>query len=117
MVVRLDVGGYQSLAGQSKPTLTSERRFRFTGCPSARPIYPPGDKQATVLDMLTFEEETPQTHTDRTALEADLAEIADPGYAFNEEERTIGMRAVGAPIPSDTGAYWMQLASQGQRPV
>ncbi|WP_424009386.1 IclR family transcriptional regulator [Haloferax denitrificans] len=44
---------------------------------------------------------TTKTIDDRDALEAELATIRERGYAFNDEERITGMRAVGAPILSD----------------
>lgn len=44
---------------------------------------------------------TSHTISDHEALEAELAEIRERGYAFNDEERITGMRAVGAPILTD----------------
>ncbi|KAB1185031.1 MULTISPECIES: IclR family transcriptional regulator [Haloferax] len=44
---------------------------------------------------------TSKTIDDREALETELAAIRERGYAFNDEERITGMRAVGAPILSD----------------
>lgn len=58
---------------------------------------PEADRSA-LLDDAELSEVTPNTVTDRASLEAELAEIAEQGYAFNDEERTIGMRAVGAPV-------------------
>lgn len=45
-------------------------------------------------------ENTPNSITDRADLEAELERISEQGHAYNDEERTIGMRAVGAPILS-----------------
>lgn len=44
---------------------------------------------------------TADTITDRAALEAELETVRDRGFAFNDGEKTAGMRAVGAPIISD----------------
>jgi len=54
-----------------------------------------------IFDQLELTEQTPNTLTDPASLRDNLAEIADRGYAFNDQEKTIGMRAVGAPILSD----------------
>lgn len=95
---------YQSLADQAIRTdshIGTTVPLHATSVGKAYLAHLADDKQEEVLDVLTFEDETPHTLTDRAALESELAEIADRGYAFNEEERTIGMRAVGAPILSD----------------
>lgn len=54
-----------------------------------------------ILERIDFDEQTPNTLTNREVLRSELEEIADQGYAFNDEEKTVGMRAVGAPILSD----------------
>lgn len=48
----------------------------------------------------TLDSETANTITDREALEAELETIRERGYALNDEEKMVGMRAVGAPILS-----------------
>ncbi|WP_068298279.1 HTH-type transcriptional regulator BhcR [Pararhodobacter sp. CCB-MM2] len=45
-----------------------------------------------------FDRFTPRTLADPEALRADLARTRDRGYALDDEERTIGMRCVAAPI-------------------
>lgn len=54
-----------------------------------------------ILDQVELREQTPNTLTDWDALRVELDEIAKQGYSFNDEEKTLGMRAVGAPILSD----------------
>lgn len=61
----------------------------------------PEQERDELLSEIALREETPQTSTDQEALLADLKEVRDRGYAFNDEEKTVGMRAVGAPISSD----------------
>ncbi|MEA5388029.1 IclR family transcriptional regulator C-terminal domain-containing protein [Haloarculaceae archaeon H-GB2-1] len=56
------------------------------------------DRRAALLDDLDLAELTDSTHTDREELEAELASIREQGFAFNDEERFVGMRAVGAPV-------------------
>jgi len=66
-----------------------------------------------LLNELEMDEQTPYTLTDRKTLESELEEIAERGYAFNDEERTIGMRAVGAPILSANGDVLGSLSVSG----
>jgi len=61
----------------------------------------PEEEREELLSEVALSEETPQTATDRESLLADLEEVRNRGYAFNDEEKTMGMRAVGAPISSD----------------
>jgi IclR family KDG regulon transcriptional repressor len=61
------------------------------------------DERRRVLDAMSFQEQTPNTRTDREQLLTEFDEIRDRGYAFNDEERTVGMRAVGAPIVVNDG--------------
>ncbi|WP_435320960.1 IclR family transcriptional regulator [Haloarchaeobius sp. TZWSO28] len=56
------------------------------------------DRREDLLDRLELSELTPSTYTDRAALEDELASIRERGFAFNDGERFVGMRAVGAPV-------------------
>lgn len=56
---------------------------------------------------------TPNTVTDRDELEAEFEQIREAGHAFNDEERILGMRAVGAPILTDTGEVLGALSVSG----
>ncbi|SFK64115.1 transcriptional regulator, IclR family [Halogranum rubrum] len=49
----------------------------------------------------SLSELTSNTISDRETLLEELETIRERGYAFNDEERITGMRAVGAPILSD----------------
>ena len=60
-------------------------------------------RRSDLLDDIDLTGVTDGTITDREALEAELAAIRERGFAFNDEERTVGMRAVGAPIVTDEG--------------
>jgi len=51
-----------------------------------------------LLDQLTLPRRTESTYTDRESFEAELASIREQGFAFNDQERFVGMRAVGAPV-------------------
>lgn len=63
----------------------------------------PEDRRAAILAAGPVEPFTPKTLTDRAALAADLAETARRGYAIDDEERTLGMRCVAAPVFDPAG--------------
>jgi IclR family pca regulon transcriptional regulator len=50
------------------------------------------------LDQVAREPCTPKSLVDRQALESELALVRKQGYATNDEELEIGLRAVAAPI-------------------
>lgn len=95
---------YQSLADQAVQTdshIGTVVGLHATAVGKAYLAHLPDDRLEAILDRLELGEQTPNTLTDRAALRAELDEIAERGYAFNDEERTVGMRAVGAPLLSD----------------
>jgi IclR family acetate operon transcriptional repressor len=51
-----------------------------------------------LLEGVTLERFTDKTHRSRKALLADLVEIAARGWAFDDEEHTVGMQCVSAAI-------------------
>lgn len=59
--------------------------------------YPP-EEVARLLREQGLAAFTPRTITDPAALDADLAAIRARGWAMDDEERTLGMRCVAAPI-------------------
>jgi len=61
----------------------------------------PADELAALRKRLDLDERTDRTLTDWDDLEATFETIRERGYAFNDEERLIGMRAVGAPVLGD----------------
>lgn len=94
---------YQSLADQAVRTdshIGTVVDLHATSVGKAYLAHLSDDRLDAALDGVTFDEQTPDTLTDAGALRAELDEIAERGYAFNDEERTVGMRAVGAPILS-----------------
>lgn len=56
------------------------------------------DRRETLLDDYEFAPRTPRTTTERSTLETELATIRERGFARNDEEQIIGLRAVGAPV-------------------
>lgn len=64
----------------------------------------PDERVAEILDETGLPAITSETITDRDELLAELETVRQRGVAFNDEEKTVGMRAVGAPIRrTDTG--------------
>ncbi|MFC6837870.1 IclR family transcriptional regulator [Halomarina ordinaria] len=61
------------------------------------------DKRSELLEAIDLTDDTESTITDYETLKTELKTIRDRGFAFNDEERTVGMRAVGAPILTDEG--------------
>ena len=55
----------------------------------------------TLLDGLALERFTPKTHRTRKSLLADVAGVGTRGWAFDDEEHTIGMQCVSAAIMNE----------------
>ena len=94
---------YQSLADQAVRTdshIGTVVDLHATSVGKAYLAYLPDDRLDEFLEAISFTEQTPDTLTEVESLRAELDDIAERGYAFNDEERTVGMRAVGAPILS-----------------
>ena len=95
---------YQSLADQAVRTdshIGTVVNLHATSVGKAYLAHLPADEREEHIERGAFPEKTPNTLTDSEALRTELDEIAERGYAFNDEERTVGMRAVGAPILAD----------------
>ena len=94
---------YQSLADQAVRTdshIGTTVDLHATSVGKAYLAHLPDDRLDEILEAISFTEQTPDTLTEAESLRTELDEIAERGYAFNDEERTVGMRAVGAPILS-----------------
>lgn len=64
----------------------------------------PRDRIEEIVEETGLPAITSETITDSEDLFAELETVRDRGVAFNDEEKTVGMRAVGAPIcRTDTG--------------
>lgn len=66
-----------------------------------------------VLGAEPFERMTPNTIVDRESLDAELETIREQGYAFNEQESTDGLRAVGVPIDREDGTVLGAISLSG----
>jgi DNA-binding IclR family transcriptional regulator len=108
---------YQSLADQAVRTdshIGTVVALHATAVGKAYLAHLSDDRRDAILAEVTFDEQTPETLTSEEALRTELDEIADRGYAFNDEERLVGMRAVGAPILSaDDGCVLGAISISG----
>lgn len=73
----------------------------------------PADKLADLHERLELDERTDRTLTDWEELKAQFETIREQGYAFNDEERLIGMRAVGAPVLGDDNEVLAAVSVSG----
>lgn len=65
--------------------------------------YLPEDRVRTIIDEYGLNERTENTITTEAALFEELAEVREQGYAVNDEEEIVGLRAVGAPVRESSG--------------
>lgn len=65
--------------------------------------YLPEDRLEFIIEEYGLPERTENTITDPSTLREELAEIRERGYALNDEEEIVGLRAVGAPIRASDG--------------
>jgi IclR family acetate operon transcriptional repressor len=56
---------------------------------------------------------TPRTISRRRALVEELARIRERGWAMNDEERNLGVRAIGAPVLGSDGIARAAISLQG----
>ena len=61
----------------------------------------PAERIDEILDAAAFDQGSPNAITDRDTVESELAAVRERGYAFNDEESTEGLRAVGVPVRFD----------------
>ena len=66
----------------------------------------PQERINAILDEISFESVARNTIADRETLKAELAAVRRLGYAYNDEESTEGLRAVGVPIQHDDGSVF-----------
>lgn len=73
----------------------------------------PDDELEAFLEENTLEAYTENTITDRDRLDAELERVRDRGYAQNDEESMLGLRAVAAPIQYPDGRLLGVLSVSG----
>lgn len=103
MVEEMDRGVYIYQAKTERAVQTDSHigttvELHATAVGKAYLAYLTEERQSDLLDRLELSERTASTYTERDELEDELALIRERGFAFNDEERFVGMRAVGAPV-------------------
>ena len=109
---------YQSLADQAVRTdshIGTVVNLHSTAVGKSYLAHMRAEERDALLDRIGFDEQTPNTILERESLESELSQIAEQGYAFNDEEKTLGMRAVGAPILSDDGELLGAISVSGPK--
>jgi IclR family pca regulon transcriptional regulator len=64
--------------------------------------YLPEEEQRTVLADLKLERRGPNTVTSKKALRTELEQIAEEGFAVNDEELMEGLHSIAAPVRSES---------------
>lgn len=73
----------------------------------------PEERLDSILEESSFRLVTNNTITDRESMIDELETIRERGYAFNDEESTEGLRAVGVPICFDNGTVFGAISVSG----
>lgn len=90
---------YRTKGRQGVNTRSGRRaELHCTSAGKAALAFMDQDKVEEILDDEGLPQRTSQTITDREALFEELETIRNRGYAYNDEERLRGLRAIGAPI-------------------
>jgi DNA-binding IclR family transcriptional regulator len=71
------------------------------------------DPAEEVDALIELGRHTTRTLTSRTALKRELLRTRELGYAVNDEERNVGVRAVGAPVLDQQGFAFAAISVQG----
>ena len=73
----------------------------------------PRDRVEEIVDRYGLARKTGNTITDREELFAELDDIRERGYAYNDEEEIEGLQAIGAPIRDRKGRVLGSLSVSG----
>ena len=84
-----------------------------TGLGKAILAFLPRDEVDTYLETVEFEPLTPHTHTSAESLRSELEAIRVEGFALDNEELSIGLRCIGAPVFDYTGRASYALSISG----
>lgn len=63
----------------------------------------PEKQVSAIIDALPFEQLTETTITSREQLDLELKNVRENGFSINDQEMSVGVRSVGAPIFGDKG--------------
>lgn len=73
----------------------------YTATGKAALAFMDDEEIKSIIDERALKPQTEHTVTDRDELRAELLEIRERGFALNDEEQFLGLRAVSAPIRDD----------------
>jgi DNA-binding IclR family transcriptional regulator len=91
--------------------------LHFGAAPRVLLAYEPEEVRADYLrrvELVTF---TPKTPCTPAAVRRELAKIRSNGYAVSDQDVTVGIAALGAPIFDHTGRIRAALSISGVRPA
>lgn len=66
-----------------------------------------------ILGSSALEAFTDRTQTDASAIRADIARVAERGYAVDDEESESGLRCIGVAVRDGDGRYTMAVSASG----
>jgi IclR family transcriptional regulator, KDG regulon repressor len=95
-----------SYVGQTRPLHSS-------GLGKALLAFLPENERAGLLARMTFERKTPRTIFQPDVLRQALEETRLQGFAIDDEENTMGVRCVAAPIWDYTGRVVASVSASG----
>lgn len=116
MVVENDVGYYlYSMKGREAVNTRVGRRVELhcTSAGKAALAFMDRDRVEEIIDANGLPRRTDHTITDRAEFFEALDEIVDRGFAYNDEERLKGLRAIGAPILDEDDAVLGSVSLSG----
>ncbi|NUB93586.1 IclR family transcriptional regulator [Haloterrigena sp. SYSU A121-1] len=96
---------YKAMGNQAVETASrvgGKQPMYSTSLGKAILAFLPSDRQEEIVSEAAFERRGPKTITDRTSLYEELEEIAERGYAIDDEENIEGLRCVAAPVRNGT---------------
>lgn len=106
----LEVSLYQSFGDNAvgtefhvKERERTQRFMHYSAAGKAILAHLPKERVEEILDQRRLPEQTANTITDQDELTSELERIRERGFARNDEEQVLGLRAVGAPIVDSNG--------------
>ncbi|MBQ7976000.1 MAG: IclR family transcriptional regulator [Clostridia bacterium] len=84
-----------------------------TGCGKAMLAFLPDAEIENIITEYNLPTFTPNTISDKNKLLSELEEIRNRGYAFDNEEESLGIRCIAAPIRNSQGYPTAALSISG----
>ena len=112
------VKGDTSVEGEYQTNKIQRRdNLHYTASGKAILAYLPRERVEDILDERGLPARTTNTITDAETLFAELEQIRERGYAYNDGEEIDGFRAVGAPVRDADGNVLGSLSVSGPTSV